>query len=301
MVGSALRGKEAIVRRIGVLLLPLCLVLAEASSALTLVASDGNGALYDIDRNTAEASNARSGERIVGLIGISTGPDGFLYGLSTFGGPTPNSLFRIDPVTGTSQLVGATGLTDIFEGDLDFDPVSGTLYTISNAPNAPFSELAAVDYETGVATVIGELPTIGDYSAMAFAPDGTLYALDTSNEELVTVDLVTADILQRIDLSFSGSSTAGMDFDPVTGELFMVATNDRLSRIDLATGDVEVIGGPAGTPFGMWGLEFVVPEPATGTLLGLGLVGLAASRRTSAPSRVSSGARGHRSRAAARA
>ena len=234
----------------------LFMVIPESASSLTLVASDGNGTLYDIDVETGEASNPRSSERIIGLIGISRGPGGFLFGLSTFGGPFPNSLFRIDPVSGTSSLVGATGLTRVFEGDLDFDPVSGTLYSISDAPNAPLSDLVSIDVDTAIATRIGQLPVPGDFSAMAFAPDGTLYVLDTSNDDLLVVDPSTASIQQRVSLSRLLWTTAGMDFHPDTGELYVVDGSDKVFVLEPATGQLDLIGR-AGTPYGLWGLEFV--------------------------------------------
>ena len=40
----------------------------------------------------------------------------------------PNGLVRIDRATGSSQLVGSTGLNNIVEGDLAYDHTTGTLY-----------------------------------------------------------------------------------------------------------------------------------------------------------------------------
>lgn len=221
--------------------------------SVTLVASDCNGVLYDIDQRTGEATNPRSGERIVGLIGISQGPDGMLYGISTSGG----FLYRIDPDSGISELVGPTGLSRVFEGDLDFDPVSGIFYSIGDAPDKPRSNLTAVAIETGLATIVGEMSETGDYSAMAFDDDGTLYALDY--DRVVIVDVATASIVSEVPLRPRVGVTAGMDFDPVTGIPWVVDRHDRVFRLELGTGRMELVNPDAGTPYGFCGLEFVGP------------------------------------------
>src|SRR5713226_8804372 len=90
------------------------------ASADILLGNSAEGTLYDVNTSTGAATNPRS-TGINSLVGTAFRADGVLFGLTTFGGtPNPNALFRIDPTTGASTLVGSTGLSNIFEGDLAF-------------------------------------------------------------------------------------------------------------------------------------------------------------------------------------
>lgn len=227
------------------------------------------GILYDIDPATGDASNPRS-TGLVRLIGITDGGDGYLYG---FAGRSRH-LHRIDPFTGESELVEGTGLCSLFEGDLDFDPISGTLYTVQRTADGPRTtrDLVTIDLANGEARAVGELPVGGDPSAMAFDPGGTLYVLDTARDLLLTVDPQTADVLSEIPVNVSLGSAAGMDFDPLTGLLYVADGHrhgtDALYTLDPATGDFDRIGS-TGLRKGLAGLQFL-PEPATLSLMAAG-------------------------------
>lgn len=232
---------------------------------VSLVGADFAGVLYDIDTSSGQAANSRS-SGVVPLAGISLGSDGLLYALTTDAGSSPNSLFKIIPATGVSELVGDTGLTSIFEGDLDFDPTTGLLYGIQDAPNAPDPprSLFTLDIETGQASILGTISG-GDMSAMAFDQAGTLWVLNTFQEQLLRIDKTNGDTLAAVSLSLSLGSVAGMDFHPLTGELYVAdgltdGTN-TLYTLDTATGVLTSIG-PTALTNGLAGLEFI-PEPAS--------------------------------------
>ena len=73
-----------------------------------------------------------------------------------------------------------------------------------------------------------------------------------------------------------------MEFDPSSGELYAVTGSGNLVLLSPTTGEtLETIGatGLGGTLRSVTGLAFVVPEPATGSLLAIGLAVLAARRR----------------------
>jgi DNA-binding beta-propeller fold protein YncE len=259
----------------------LFLVAAVPVAATPLTGNSFTGAngavLYDIDPLTGHAGNPRS-TGIDNLVGIAFSPDAHLYGLSNSAAASyANSLFRIDPDTGASELVGPTGLGSVTEGDLAFDRTTGSLYGFWNADQGQ-RQLFTLDTATGTATVIpGSLS--GDPSAMAFAPDGTLYVLDTSLQKLLTVDRASGAILTTTDLSTSLGSTAGMDVHPATG-VFYVADGqsggtDRLYTLDPATG-LLTDQGLLGLDTGLAGLAFL-PEP--GTLLLVMFAGAAMLRR----------------------
>jgi hypothetical protein len=216
------------------------------------------------------------------MVGIAASEQGTLYSLSTFAASSDGcSLFTIDANSGGTQLVGSTGLLDIFEGDLDFDPMTGVLYGVQNVRSDDVRELFSIDTNTGVATPIGSISPAGDYSAMAFDAAGTLYVLDTRNELLMTVDPSDAAILSTLSLSAALGQAAGMDFHPDTGVLYVAdgagqGTNN-LYTLDTTTGVLTTIG-PTGLADGLAGLEFV-PEPGTLCLLALGTL-MAARRRS---------------------
>jgi len=116
------------------------------------------------------------------------GVTAMLWGSSSESLVNPASLFTIDPATGTATPVGATGIT---EGSdrlraIDFDPNTGRLYGIKGGP-CYGAILITLDPTTGAGTIVDTLmgpwfdgtpgPNCpGGSAAIAFAPDGTLYA-----------------------------------------------------------------------------------------------------------------------------
>ncbi len=236
-----------------------------------------NAVLYDVDSATGAASNPRP-VGVGHLVGVAWSPGGWLYGLTNSTAPAdPNSLVSIDPLTGASQVVGATGLTTIIEGDLARDPLSGLLYGCYNLQSG-MRQLFMVDPQTGGATPIpGSLS--GDPSALAFSSDGTLYGIDTSLSELLTIDKITGALLSYKTLNVALGAVAGMAVDPFSG-VFYVADGDsggtdKLYTLDPATGVLTAVG-PLGVADGLAGLAFV-PEPGAAVLIVIGL-GMVARR-----------------------
>ncbi len=264
-------------------------LLATPAHGQTLLGNGFDGVLYNVDFTTGNASNPRStGTGDSSLTGIAISSNGTLYGLTTFVGNPANSLVTIDPVTGMSTTIGSTGLTTIAEGGLAFDPTNGTLFGIQNIPSN--RELFTLDISTGSATVIGNLGGLldGDFSSMAFAPDGTLYILDTgqmSMSRLLTVDKSTAATISSVTLSMDLGFTSGMAFHPVTGTLYVAdggvgEGTDSLYTLDPLSGDLTLVG-PTGLPDGLAGLAFVIPEPNSAVLgCAAGMIALAVRRRS---------------------
>ena len=224
----------------------------------TLVGCGTNSLLYDVDPLTGAVSNMRD----VGttpLVGISLSPAGQLYGLAF-----NQDLYTIDPVSATSSLVGYLGF-QIGEGGLAFDPTSGVLYGMSHTIDG-VRHLFTIDPQTGLGTDVGPVPqTDLDPSAVVIDEAGTLYILDTYNDELLTVDQTDGDVLSSISLSRSLGSIAGMDFHPDSGVFYVAdgggAGTDSLYTLDVVTGQLTLMGS-TGLSQGLAGLEFI-PEPAT--------------------------------------
>jgi hypothetical protein len=132
---------------------------------------------------------------------------------------------------------------------------------------------------TGLGTTIGVIAAEGDISALAFDPAGTLYALDSMNEAIYTVDPLTANILSTIPIGASLGNLAGMAFDPDSGSLY-IADGGALgtNKTYLFLLDLQFLFelGDTNAPFGLSGLTFI-PEPSSIFLLAC--AGLAWRRR----------------------
>jgi hypothetical protein len=251
-----------------VLLLGASQTLATPLLGITF-GTNQSAVLYDVDSVTGAAGNPRP-TTIGHVAGIAWSPTGSLYALTnSTASQYPNSLMRLDPATGASQLIGPTGLAGIVEGDLTRDPTTGQLYGCYNLATGK-RQLFTVNSQTGAATTIpGSLS--GDPSALAFSPDGTLYGIDTSLSELLTIDKTSGTIQNYRPLGVALGSTAGMAVDPLTG-VFYIADGesngtDKLYTLNPATGVLTVVG-PLGVTDGLAGLTFV-PEPAAVAMLAL--------------------------------
>lgn len=230
------------------------------AGAAVLLGADFGGVLYDVDTFTGDAINPRA-TGISTLSGIAFSPAGMLYGHDA----ATDWLHRINPQTGASVPVGFIGI-DVTEGDLAFNPVSGQLFGTQSFGD---DRLYTIDLATGQGTTVGVITDAGDISAIAFDAAGTLYALDTLTDAIYIVDPLTADILSTIPLGASLGSSAGMAFDPVTGNLY-IADGGALgtNKLYLFLLDVPFLFelGDTNAPTGLSGLTFI-PEPSCAGLL----------------------------------
>ncbi|MEM1181587.1 MAG: LamG-like jellyroll fold domain-containing protein, partial [Acidobacteriota bacterium] len=207
--------------------------------------------LYDVDPQTGQASNPRS-TGMPGAIGLALGPDGFLYSVTLNFLNQPSALYRIDPVTGASTMIGQLGLSgSLNEGDIAFDP-NGTLYGIGNQ-----LKFFTVNTSTGAAT---SLPNVGgynaDYSNLAFDGGGTLYALDNTisagqlTNTWQTINPGSGAILTSQNLSYFAGPLGGMDYDGDADEFLIIDSKfpgtslpgtNSLYRVD-AQGNRTLVG-----------------------------------------------------------
>src|SRR5881396_1638520 len=157
--------------------------LAATLTGVTLIGNDFAGNIYDVDPSTGAATNPRP-TGIQNLAGIAWHPDGTLYGISTSessaGGST---LFRINPYTGARSMVGPVSPFSIYEGDLTYEPRTGSLLALAALGPGGSNQLIRVDPATGASLAIGPIPpgdqSESDPSALAFGPDGSLWVLST--------------------------------------------------------------------------------------------------------------------------
>ena len=165
--------------------LVFALSLASPAVSAPLIGHGSNATMYDLDLDSGAALNPRD----VGtapLVGISLSNDGVLFGLGF-----NQRVFTIDPIAGTSQSVGLLGFA-IGEGDIAFDPTTGSLYGLAFVDADSARHLFTIDTETGEGTDVGAIPVASlDPSAMvfddagAFLVSGIPIAVDGTDPDLI--------------------------------------------------------------------------------------------------------------------
>jgi outer membrane protein assembly factor BamB len=110
-----------------------------------------------------------------------------LFGTAEFG----KLLAAIDVTTGTATPVGYMGYPQCLS--LAIKPDGTAAYSVCKMSSTSSSQLARIDLETGVATLVGQrMRTNLDIMGMTFSPDGVLYAGgNLKTNSLYTINLVT--------------------------------------------------------------------------------------------------------------
>ena len=164
-------------------------------------------------------------------------------------------LAKLDLRTGVATKVGSPRGQRLTIMGMTCSP-DGTLYAIgqSNSTNTDFNSLYAVDRKTGFASRIGSTgvndPTqgfSGFLMALAFAPDGTLYGVNTGT--LFRVDRLTGVATKPVDLvAVKGVMGLAIDAD---GKFYVAdwVTGSKIYTLDLETG--------MATPILNTGLDYV--------------------------------------------
>ncbi len=257
-------------------------ILAAPAWAGYLIGCDDLGFIYDIDVSTGLATNPRA-TGIGGLMGLAFSPDNVLYGIDGVltRHPVDGSLYIIDPITGSSSLIGSSG----FDGatGLDFGPSDGTLYGVDTKRSY------TLNLDTAQATLGGPVETVSQFllTSLVVMPSGEAYGLEFYSHELLNFDPLTGAINSTVTVSQQFNYLASMEYDEESGIMYVAdggsdnSSIDILYTLNLDTGILTTIGPldfRVGSHHGrgLSGLA-IIPEPATMSLLALG--GLAVLRR----------------------
>jgi streptogramin lyase len=251
---------RASILRAFVAALSLTTVVGSADAAL-LGADFQDGTLYDVNPATGAATNPRE-TGITGIVDIEAAADGsVLYGLDAFGASPRSALYRINPTTGASTLIGPSGMS-IAEGDLALQPGTGNMFAVGEISGK--HNLLRLNLSTGQATVVGSIPLgdLADPSALSFGGDNKLYLIDTNTNALLTIDPSTGAVTASVNVSVALGEVAGMTLDRSNGKLYVTGETRRLYTLNTGTGQLTDIGPTGLHTQGLAGLTYV-PEPSS--------------------------------------
>ncbi len=170
-------------------------------------------------------------------------------------------------IGGLFDTVTATWRYDDVQA-LDFNPIDGLLYGVGTvtdtagvpAPPAPAGPyLMTINTATGDVTMGSLIDGVTNVSSIAFAPDGTLYAVNSLTNELIIIDPATGNV------TVVGTLTAGIsgiDFIYNAGDavasLYGVTANG-LYHIDTTTASCTALDSPGLTT--MTSLAYDATQP----------------------------------------
>jgi DNA-binding beta-propeller fold protein YncE len=157
--------------------------------------------LATIDPKTGHATMFGEPVEKLNVMALEFAPDGTLYavGDANPASPTFNTLYTVDPKTGTFTAVGSTGVpAPNFLMDLAFD-ARGTMY------GASMFGLFTIDRKTGTATKVVEFVGGGVVMGLGYnAQQDKLYATDwkTPKSALYAVDTKNGFLTPMADLGY---------------------------------------------------------------------------------------------------
>ena len=242
--------------------------------------------LVRVDLGTGEVTTVGSLGVSGDFEGLDFSPDGTLFASDD----TNADLYTIDPTTGEASLVGSFGFgqAEIQNTGLAFRD-DGTLFMVVDDFEDGVSDqdnLYTVDTTTGLATLVGTLfgtPFADDpeITSIAFASDGTLFAVDRDLDALLTINPLTAEVslVGTLGALVPDGGQQGLDFFGDT--LFLMSENpEAIFIVDTTTGVAALSANLQTLDLSLESLAIrAIPSPGTVALLAFGLAGLVLSRR----------------------
>ena len=171
-----------------------------------------------------------------------------------------NILLTADPSTGTPTTIGTMTGSD-FTG-LAYNVTTGIMY--ASGYDGVNSSLYTVNLETAATTLIGTMQSSALIIGIACDVAGNLYALDLSNDILLSVDKTTGAGTEigslGIDINYAQDIAFDRDNDILYGTLY--TTDGGLYTIDVTTGAASLLYGFVSEVTG-----FAIPYSLDGSLV----------------------------------
>jgi hypothetical protein len=198
---------------------------------------------------------------------------------NNFAGTTSTTLYDIDsnldilttqgglnsnpsPNTGQLFTVGPLGVNTTANVGFDIAGSTGAVYASLTPSGANTTNLYTINLATGAATIIGQIgssPTLLRGISIGTIPSPTMFGVTTSNT-LVSFNASSPNTLtssKPITGLAMGEGVLGIDFRPVTGQLYGYTNNNRVVIIDTATGAATAIPPlSAGLVGNVYGVDF---------------------------------------------
>jgi hypothetical protein len=228
------------------------------------------------------------------VVGIDVRPaNGELYGLGS-----SSRLYRINRSTGAVTQVGSPLSTTLngFNFGFDFNASIDRIRVVSDVnqnlvlnPDTGAVQLVAtpLNYPAGDANA-GTDPNVVSSAYtnnVPAAPATQLYGIDTGLDILVTQGNNTGVLGTVGSLFVSVTAVGGFDISGASGTAYAAmlpsgSSQSSLYRINLASGAATALGViDGGVTISALTVAHIIPEPATGALLGVALLGAALIRR----------------------
>ena len=165
-------------------------------------------------------------------------------------------VYEIDPATAAMTTISSISDTSLRINTMDVSE-NGTAVV----QDAAGSQMLHMDACAGTTTLIGSTG-VGNMCGIAFGPGGLLYGMDTTNDQLVEIDITTG----------AGTVIGSLGFELGSCGLSYDCTNDRLIGANATTAEIFTVDPVTGlgsghvlteVPFDGVGLDY---DPAEGVL-----------------------------------
>jgi len=163
-------------------------------------------------------------------------------------------LQRINVLTGERTAIGDSAhFTGHAWYGSAYDPVEGVFYAVSSpgGNGSPPCVLMTIDPETGKSSIVAAMSGGNYIHDIAIDGEGRMYGIDKENATLLSIDKHTGEGTVIAPLGYNAISVQSIDFDEVTGKLYLLAIEqfdseefrieNRLCELNPQTGESSVL------------------------------------------------------------
>ncbi|WP_263785909.1 S8 family serine peptidase [Salinibacter grassmerensis] len=164
---------------------------------------------------------------------------------------TDNTLKTYALEDGSVETIGELNPegSDVTWSDMETDPTDGTTYVTAGEGNT--NRLYELDVENAELDLVGEYASGNLVVALAIDGEGNAYAHEISNDEILSIDLETAETEVVGPTGIDANFAQSMTYDAETGQVLMAALHNcsfigcsdgTLRQVDRETGNTTLIG-----------------------------------------------------------